>query len=141
MGYPSQPESYKKTQIDTASPEMLILMLYDGALRFMTNAEDAFTANNIEGISNSLLRVQAIIAELLTSLDKEKGGDIALNLERIYLFFLEKLAEANLKKDPVPMRQIRPMVEDLRTTWGEIVKKHAKNGPANAPVQRLNISA
>ena len=140
MGYPSQPESYRKTQIDTASPEMLILMLYEGALRFMTSTEEAFEKKNLEGISNGLLRIQAIIAELLTSLDKEKGGEIAVNLERIYLFFLERLSEANLKKDPAPMRQIKPLIEDLRNTWAEVVKKHAKNGPQNTSAQRLNIA-
>jgi flagellar protein FliS len=140
----NQPESYRKTQIDTASPETLILMLYDGALRFMGQAEEAFTQKNLESISNQLLKVQAIFAELMSALNKEQGGEIAVNLERLYLFFLEKLSEANVKKDPEPMRQIKPMVEDLRNTWVEAMKNHARsqqNTTQDPPRPRLNMSA
>ncbi len=138
----SQQDSYRKTQIDTASPEALILMLYDGALRFIAQAEDAFEAKNNEQISNSLLRVQAIITELMTSLDKEKGGEIATNLERLYLFFLEKLTDSNLKKIPEPMRQVKPLIEDLRNTWAEAMKLNAKNPatPQQPPRPRLNVA-
>jgi len=138
----SQQDSYRKTQIDTASPEALILMLYDGALRFIAQAEDAFEAKNNEQISNSLLRVQAIITELMTSLDKEKGGEIATNLERLYLFFLEKLTDSNLKKNPEPMRQVKPLIEDLRNTWAEAMKLNAKNPatPQQPPRPRLNVA-
>ncbi|HOT27376.1 MAG TPA: flagellar export chaperone FliS [Candidatus Ozemobacteraceae bacterium] len=137
-----QQDSYRKTQIDTASPEALILMLYDGALRFIAQAEDAFLAKNNEQISNSLLRVQAIITELMTSLDKEKGGEIATNLERLYLFFLEKLTDSNLKKNPEPMRQVKPLIEDLRNTWAEAMKLNAKNPttPQQPPRPRLNVA-
>ncbi|HOY67959.1 MAG TPA: flagellar export chaperone FliS [Candidatus Ozemobacteraceae bacterium] len=139
----TQQDSYRKTQIDTASPEALILMLYDGALRFMSQADEAFEAHNNELISNMLLRVQAIITELLTSLDKEKGGEIAINLERLYLFFLERLADSNVRKDPLPMRQIKPLIEDLRNTWAEAMKLNAKNPvtPSQPPRPRLNVSA
>ncbi|MBF0498595.1 MAG: flagellar export chaperone FliS [Candidatus Riflebacteria bacterium] len=139
----TQPDSYKKTQIESASPEMLILMLYDGALRFMGQAEEAFAEKNTERINNFLLRVQAIITELLASLDKEKGGEIAKNLERLYLFFLERLAESNIKKDPAPLKAIKPLIEDLRNTWAEAMKIHAKNKPATPPptMPRFSISA
>lgn len=136
-----QNESYRRTQIDTASPEMLILMLYDGALRFMSQAEEAFDANDREAINHQLLRVQAIIAELLSALDKDKGGEIAVNLERLYIFFLERLGEANMKKTPEPMREIRPLIETLRDTWAEAMKNVVKQqqGPAQ-PRPRLNLA-
>lgn len=145
MSGPVQPDTYRKTQIDTATPETLILMLYDGALRFMTQADEAFAEKNMERISNLLVKVQAIFTELLTALNKEQGGEIATNLERLYLFFLEKLSEANVKKDPEPMRQIRPLVEELRNTWAEAIKIHAKNtgspGQPPPPKPRLNVAA
>lgn len=145
MTNPGQPDAYRKTQIDTASPEGLILMLYDGALRFMAQAEEAFQEKNNEKISNQLLRVQAIFTELLTALNKEQGGEIAINLERLYLFFLDKLSESNIKKDPEALRQIRPLIEDLRNSWAEAIKLNAKNPtnptqpPPNKP--RLNVAA
>lgn len=139
--------AYRKTQIETAPPEQLILMLYDGALRFIGQAEEGFATKNMEKISNSLVRVQAIFTELMTALNKEKGGEIAINLERIYLFFLERLSEANVKKDPEPMRQIKPLIEDLRNTWAEVIKLHAKNTAGSGqpqletPKPKLNVAA
>ncbi|MFZ2956826.1 MAG: flagellar export chaperone FliS [Candidatus Ozemobacteraceae bacterium] len=141
----NQPESYKKTQIESASSETLILMLYDGALRFMGQAEEAFSEKNTERVNHFLLRVQAIVTELLTALDKEKGGEIAKNLERLYIFFLEQLSQANIKKDPKPLRDIRPLIEDLRNTWAEAMKIHARSKAAASPPPptspRFSISA
>lgn len=140
---PAQPDSYRKTQIESAPPEVLILMLYDGALRFMGQAEEGFAQKNNEKINNNLVRVQAIISELLTSLDKEKGGDIAKNLERLYVYFLGRLTDANVNKDLAPVLEVKPMIEDLRNTWAEAMKVAAKNkqSPTLTPTSRLNISA
>ncbi len=136
----TQNTAYRKTQIETASPETLILMLYDGALRFMGQAEIAFEEKNIEQISNLLLRVQAIFAELMTALDKEKGGEIAVNLERLYVFFLEKLGEANVKKDVKPMLEIKPLVQNLRNTWEQAMQKHQTSVQVVPPRPRLNVA-
>ncbi len=136
----NQNTAYRKTQIETASPEALILMLYDGALKFMTQAEIAFEENNIELISNKLLRIQAIFTELLTSLDKDKGGEIAVNLERLYVFFLEQLGEANVKKDPKPMLDIKPLVVELRDTWVKAMEKAGVSQQKAPPRPRLNVA-
>lgn len=136
----NQKSAYKKTQIETASPEMLILMLYDGAIKFINQAEIAFEDKNIEQISNLLVRIQAIFAELLTALDKEKGGEIAVNLERLYVFFLEQLGEANIKKDPKPMLEIRPLIINLRNTWEQAMQKHQGSSVPNIPRPRLNLA-
>ena len=136
----SQNAAYRKTQIETASPEALILMLYDGAIRFIGQAEIAFEDKNIEQISNLLLRIQAIFTELLSALDKEKGGEIAVNLERLYVFFLEKLSDANIKKDPKPLEEIKPLIIDLRNTWEQAMQKHQNSSPAGPPKPRLNVA-
>ncbi|NCB37719.1 MAG: flagellar export chaperone FliS [Erysipelotrichia bacterium] len=130
--------AYRKTQVETASPEALILMLYDGALRFMNQAEIAFEEKNLEQISNLLLRVQAIFAELMTALDKEQGGEIAVNLERLYVFFLEKLGEANVKKDIKPMLEIKPLIQNLRNTWEVAMQQNAPR--SGVPRPRLNVA-
>lgn len=136
----NQKAAYRKTQVETASPEALILMLYDGALRFIGQAEIAFEEKNIEQISNLLLRIQAIFAELMTALDKEKGGEIAVNLERLYVFFLEKLGDANVKKDVAPLLEIKPLVQNLRNTWEMAMQKHQNSAPAAPPRPRLNVA-
>lgn len=136
----SQNSAYRKTQIETASPEALILMLYDGAIKFIGQAEIAFEDKNIEQTSNLLLRIQAIFTELLTALDKEKGGEIAVNLERLYVFFLEKLSDANIKKDPKPLEEIKPLIINLRNTWEQAMQKHQNSSPAAPPRPRLNVA-
>lgn len=137
----NQNTAYRKTQIETASPEALILMLYDGAIRFIGQAEIAFEEKNIEQTSNLLLRIQAIFAELMTALDKEKGGEIAVNLERLYVFFLEKLGEANVKKDPAPMLEIKPLIQNLRNTWEQAMQKHQSSPQVNNPPRpRLDMA-
>ncbi|GAB4268706.1 MAG: flagellar export chaperone FliS [Candidatus Rifleibacteriota bacterium] len=136
----NQNTAYRKTQIETASPEALILMLYDGALKFMTQAEIAFEEKNLEQINNLLLRIQAIFTELLTALDKEKGGEIAVNLERLYIFFLEQLSEANVKKDVKYLLEIKPLVLDLRNTWEQAMQKHQSSTTSAPPRPRLNVA-
>lgn len=136
----NQNAAYRKTQIETASPEALILMLYDGAIKFIGQAEIAFEEKNIEQISNLLLRIQAIFTELLTALDKDKGGEIAVNLERLYVFFLEQLSDANIKKDPKPLIEIKPLVIDLRNTWEQAMQKHQNSAPSAPPRPRLNVA-
>lgn len=136
----NQNAAYRKTQIETASPEALILMLYDGAIRFIGQAEIAFEEKNIEQISNLLLRIQAIFTELLTALDKDKGGEIAVNLERLYVFFLEQLSEANVKKEVKYLLEIKPLIIDLRNTWEQAMQKHQSSAPAAPPRPRLNVA-
>ena len=133
--------NYQKIKIETATPEALILMLYDGALRFMNQAELAFEENNLEKISNSLLRVQAIFTELQCSLDREKGGEIAINLERLYIFFNGRLAEANMKKDVKYILQIRPMIQNLRNSWEAAMQKQQASQKVAPARPRLNLSA
>lgn len=140
-GY-GQQSQYRKTQIDTASPEDLVLMLYDGALRFLGHALDAFGRDDHEQVNNNLVRVQAIIGELLATLDHDRGGEIAKNLARLYLFFLDRLADANVRKDPAPAQAVKPLLEDLRNTWVEAMKKHVQSGPNSGPGKpaKLNLA-
>jgi flagellar protein FliS len=116
-------------------------MLYDGALRFMTQAELAFEEKNIEKINNYLIKVQAIFTELQCSLDKEKGGDIATNLERLYIFFNSRLVEANMKKDVKYLLEIRPLVQNMRDSWEVAMQKHQSQQTVVPPRPRLNLSA
>ena len=101
-------QDYRRTQIMTASPMQLILMLYDEAIRSLTAAEKAFDQQveptaRFEAINNNLLHAQDIITELALSLDMEKGGNIAGNLQRLYEFMVHHLSEANTKKERSPV--------------------------------------
>ena len=122
---------YKRTQVETASPERLILMLYDGAIKFLVQAKLKMAGNKkdpktIEEINKSLIKGQNIIYELIKSLDMEQGGDIAANLFSLYEFMLNQLVIANIEKNPEPVTQVISMIKDLRATWVEVIKIQQK---------------
>ncbi|MBI3039680.1 flagellar export chaperone FliS, partial [bacterium] len=102
-------------------------------------AREGLEKKNNEMAHNNLIRVQAIISELLACLDMEQGGEISKNLSRLYLFFLERLTQANLNKDLNPLDNIAPLLTDLRNTWAEAIK--TENLDSKSPQKRkLNIA-
>lgn len=128
-------KSYKTASISTVSPGKLILMLYDGALKFMHEAEVGFKETNlvrrIEIINNNLIKAQKIINELQNSIDMSVGGDLPKTLNDLYEFCYARLETANLKKDPLPIREAYKTVSDLRSAWAEMLQK--QTGQSAAP--------
>ena len=113
---------YQTMQIMSSKPEKLILMLYDGALRFIQLAIKALEQNDIEQAHKNLIKTQNIMIELMTSLNLDKGGEIALNLFRIYEFMHFTLVQANVKKNPEPVRRISTQLKILRDSWAQAMK-------------------
>lgn len=118
--------AYQAQSILTASPGQLVLLMYDGALRFMAQARVAFATpaddpRRIQNINTALLRAQAIITELRANLDMNAGGEIATNLDRLYDYYLRRLHEANLRKDEAPVAEVEGLVRTLRDGWAEML--------------------
>lgn len=119
-------KAYQAQSILTASPGQLVLLMYDGALRFMAQARAAFalpedSPRRIEQIHTALLRAQAIITELRADLDMKAGGEVATNLDRLYDYHLRRLVEANLKKTEAPVIEVEGLVRTLRDAWAEML--------------------
>jgi flagellar protein FliS len=125
--------AYKETQIKTANQGKLIIMLYDGAIKHLNLAIENFKEEHrkFDSVSNSIVKAQDIISELMVSLDFEKGGEIASNLFSIYTFMNNKLLDANIKKEEKPLIDIKKMLMELRDAWAEVFRK----GDANAGSQ------
>ncbi|HET6450971.1 MAG TPA: flagellar export chaperone FliS [Spirochaetia bacterium] len=120
---PHDPQSaYREIQIKTANQIRLIVMLYDGAIRHLNLALDAFQEGHrrYDAINNHLVSAQDILSELMASLDFEKGGVIAKNLFSLYSFMTRRLMDGNLQKDPAPVTEVKKMLGDLREAWDEI---------------------
>ncbi len=117
--------AYRETNIKTASQGKLIIMLYDEAIKQLKLAVEKIDRNELkmDEVNNSIIRAQEMITELMVSLDFEKGGEIAQTLFSLYMFFNRQLMEANLKKDPEPLRQIVQMLDELRSAWVQVVQK------------------
>jgi len=120
---------YQKVQVETADRGKLLLMLYDGALRFLKSAGKALHRRDLEGANNSLLRAQDIVTELMASLDLEKGGELAETLFRLYDYIRTLLVEANIRKDVGPLEQVEGMLTELRETWADALGLRASEEP------------
>lgn len=122
---------YQRAQIETASPTRLIVLLYDGAIRFCSLAIEAVQRRDLEAQNTNLVKAQRIIGELLSSLDRKSGGEVADNLSRLYLHMLEQLVNANLYDQIAPIETVQKMLCELRETWQEI-DRMATQGQANS---------
>lgn len=108
---------YQKVQVMTADRVRLIIMLYDGAVKFNKCAQKAIIEGDVESRNTYINRSQAIIGELKNSLNMEEGGEIARNLSRLYDFSMEKLAEANLKNDASAVEAVTLVINELKSGW------------------------
>ena len=133
--------AYKEIQIKTANQIRLIVMLYDGAIRHVNLAIDACGDGHrrYDAINSHLIAAQDILSELMASLDFEKGGVLAKNLFSLYSFMNRRLLDGNLKKDPVPLSEVKKMLGDLREAWDEISTRKGLEENAT-PSSGVNIA-
>lgn len=114
---------YKKARIQTADQGKLVILLYDAVVKSINEAISAIRKNDIESSHNNILKSQKIITELLISLNINEGGEIAKNLQGIYVFINKQLMQANLKKDEKILSDILEMVSNLRDAFKQIILK------------------
>jgi flagellar protein FliS len=113
-------KAYSNAQAMTATPEDLTLMLYNGALRFLTKGMAAIDEKNIEQANTNILKVQDIVLELMSTLKMEY--EVSANLMSLYDFMYRHLVQANVKKDKKSLEDVYELMEQLRDTWSEAMK-------------------
>ncbi|MGC9221309.1 MAG: flagellar export chaperone FliS [Solirubrobacteraceae bacterium] len=121
--YAATRQAYQRSAVLTATQEQLIVMLYDGAIRFLAQASSSLAEQRIEATHNQLRRAEMIIAHLLASLDYEHGGEIAPRLASIYLFCQRHLNQARINKDPQRIDQVRDLLGTLRDAWAQVANQ------------------
>jgi flagellar protein FliS len=109
--------TYRQTEIESRTPLELVVMLYDGALRFTAEAREAIVRRDIRSRQQSLSRALAIVSELQSTLDMESGGDLAAELDKLYGFVRDRLVDASLKQDLKPLDEARRVLATLREGW------------------------
>jgi flagellar protein FliS len=117
---PSRAGAYKEQSILTATPGQLVVMLYDGCLRFLHQAAFAMRDGDMAVSGNRLSRAEAIIDELLTTLDLEQGGEIASRLQGIYVFCNRHLLEARTDRDAEKIEKVSELMGELRESWAQV---------------------
>ena len=116
-------QAYQTNSVQTASPEQLVVMLYDGCLKFLRRAEAAAQNGARPQCTQALSRANAIVMELNATLDMERGGEIASNLRSIYLFLTRHLMEASREVSAEKIAQAIPMVADLRDAFAQAARQ------------------
>ncbi|MEA2449460.1 MAG: flagellar secretion chaperone FliS [Thermoleophilaceae bacterium] len=118
--YATAQQAYRDSSVLTAPPERLVVMLYDGAHRFLFQAAHAMRSGDVSLMNNRMQRAEAIISELRTTLNHDKGGEIAGRLDAIYSFCQRHLLEARLKRDPERIEQVMKLLAELREAWDQV---------------------
>ena len=114
-------ETYQEVAITTQSRERLVVMLYDGAIKFLKLAINELNAENMDQKWTYIKKALDILDELNAVLDMESGGEIAQNLRKLYMFMVRHLNSANIKKDPKMIKEVIDLLEELNQGWKAIV--------------------
>lgn len=114
--------AYKNNTVNMASKEQLLLMLVDGAVKYTKIARLAIEKKDIQKAHEELVRVQNIFTELMSTLDRSLGEDFE-SLFKLYGFIKNRLVQANIKKDIQIIDEVLPLIEGVRDTWYEVIKK------------------
>ncbi len=139
--------AYQTVQITTTDRGRLLLMMYEGAIKFLKQSKAGLEANDLAKFCRFLSKGQAIIAELMNTMDFEKGGSIARDLDRLYDFMLFYLTEANLYRDARRINKVIGLLDTIYSAYKEIIegekKKNEvpeKSAELGEAVRRVQIS-
>ncbi len=113
-------DSYRQTSVTTQSKSKLVVMLYDGAIRFLKQAIRDIEAKDYAGKGHNINKAIDIIYELNMTLDMEQGGDIADNLRSLYNFMSRHLGKANFNCDLNLIQEVIDILEELNSSWKAI---------------------
>ncbi|MDR2442038.1 MAG: flagellar export chaperone FliS [Deltaproteobacteria bacterium] len=130
-------EIYRQTQVTTVDKGRLIIILYEGAIKFIREAIKAQEAGDIPLKASSINRALDIITELNQSLNMQEGGDIALNLRRIYKFWNDHLLKAKVNRDGQGLSDVEAMMVSLAQAWQVVCQdpEAAKVTPKDPPTR------
>ncbi len=124
LGY----DQYKKNEVATVSQGKLIVMLYEGAIRFLKIAAENMTPRKYELVNNNIIKTQEIVTELILALNMDEGGKMANDLLSIYVYIKKRLLEANMKKDEKIVQEVLGHFANLKEAWEEVAKKETSAG-------------
>jgi len=131
-------QSYRQVVTQTATPGQLVLMLYDGAIRFLEQARTGFGKDDPkefnETINNNLQRAQAIIQEMNQALNMAEGGDFAATMRGLYDYMDARLQESNVRKTEDGINDVLRRLTILRDAWAEMLQKGGAAGEDTSPI-------
>lgn len=121
---------YQQTHIHSRSPLELVVMLYDGAIRFVGEAKAALERRDLTAKREAISRTLAIVSELQSTLNMQDGGEIASSLDNLYTYVTSRLLEANMQSDVTKLDEIAKLLGILRGAWADIASRPADGDAA-----------
>jgi flagellar secretion chaperone FliS len=121
----ASPEAYRQGAVLAATPAQLVVMLYDGARRFLRQAAITMRCGEIERTHNTLRRAELIVAHLDRTLDFEQG-ELAERLHEIYGFCLDHLNRARMSQDASLLEEVSELLGELRDAWAQVAAEAAR---------------
>jgi len=125
MNYATAFAAYRSAEVVTISQRELIVKLYQGAERFLIQAQVSMTNGQREDANTACQKAKRIFVELLSTLNREQGGEIAERLHALYAFFISRISMANAEMQPGILGEIVPIIADLRSGWEQIPDEFA----------------
>ena len=128
-------KTYQATQVTTAKPEKILLLLYEGCLKFIRTAklrlEEKKTAEKGKNISKAI----AVVSELVNTLDHSVGSELSHDLEALYLFVIDKLIEANMKNEKEGLEIAERILLTLYEGWQDVINNPRPDGTPSPTLQ------
>ncbi len=128
-------KQYQKTQVTTASRGKILLMLYEGAIRFTKQAQVSLENKKISEKGKYVSKATAILAELMATLDFKAGGQLAVDLENLYVFMIDRMIEGNMKNDIQCFKDVEKILMTLYTAWKDVVNHPRGDGIPSKEMQ------
>ncbi|WP_433707480.1 flagellar export chaperone FliS [Paenibacillus illinoisensis] len=113
-------EKYRQSSVQTSTPEQLLIMLYDGAIRFIRAGIDGLKHQDLEKINLNLGKAQTIVSELMSTLDS--SYEVSKGLSALYEYVNHLLTQSNVKKESEPAEEALGYLTELRATWAQAMK-------------------
>jgi flagellar secretion chaperone FliS len=113
-------DAYYQTHVQSRSPLELVVMLYDGALRFLDQAAEAMDRGDMANKALALSKAFAVLAELQNTLNVREGGDVARQLDALYSHMHDRLVDANVRRSSAPIREVMKLLQPLRDAWSQV---------------------
>jgi flagellar protein FliS len=133
QAYPARAaQAYLQTHVQSRSPLELVVMLYDGMLRFLGDAGGAIDAGDLPGKREAVSRALAVLSELQSTLNMDQGGEIARSLDALYSYVNGRLLDASIQNDRTPLDEAARLIRTLRDAWAEIAAREVTPVPAEA---------
>lgn len=128
MAYGRISQEYRKQAVNGASPLQLVIMMYDGALKYMEAGKHAIAHHDITRQNDQLQKAQKVVLELMSCIDPDQGGEVAKNLLNLYSYVLSELVKANCEDNADAIERCIKIFSDLRDSWVQI-DTQTRGGP------------